>query len=75
MARRIILHAGQHKTGTTSIQHYIERHAEFLKRQGIWPFRDWTPDLRGEARGPLPCNAKMIANALIRADLMTPARI
>jgi hypothetical protein len=75
MARRIFIHAGQHKTGTTSIQHYIERHAETLTAQGIAPFRDWTPDLSGEARYPLPCNVKMIANALIRADLGTPMRL
>lgn len=75
MARRIFIHAGQHKTGTTSVQHYVERHAAFLTAHGITPFRDWKPDLSGVADGPLPCNAKMIANALIRPSLSTPMRL
>ncbi len=75
MARRIFIHAGQHKTGTTSIQHYIERHAAVLTQHGITPLTDWKPDLSGPDSGPLPCNVKMIANALIRPGLLTPMRL
>jgi hypothetical protein len=75
MPRQIIIHAGQHKTGSTSIQHYIERHPEAFRRHGIEPCRDWTADLAREDNPALPYNARSIANGVIRASLMTPKRL
>ncbi len=33
--RRIILHIGRHKSGTSSLQHFFAAHREFLDRQGV----------------------------------------
>lgn len=33
---RLILHAGTHKTGTTSIQHFVHRHRERLGERGLY---------------------------------------
>lgn len=33
--KRVVLHVGAHKTGTTVIQQYLKSHAELLRRRGI----------------------------------------
>ena len=33
---RTIIHIGQHKTGTTSIQHYLQSHRDTLAQQGLY---------------------------------------
>jgi hypothetical protein len=75
MTRQIIIHAGQHKTGSTSIQTYIELHRDFLSARGITPCRDWSEDLTEERMAELPFNAKFIANAVLRQSLLTPVRL
>ena len=35
MSKRVIVHAGFHKTGTTSIQLFLQRHRDRLRRAGI----------------------------------------
>ena len=35
MRKTIYLHIGFHKTGTSSIQHYLNKHSVFLRRQGL----------------------------------------
>ena len=32
---RIIIHAGMHKTGTTSVKHYLKNHRKTLLKEGI----------------------------------------
>jgi len=34
-ARRLVLHIGQHKTGSTHIQHHLIGHRDALRRQGV----------------------------------------
>jgi hypothetical protein len=75
MARRIIIHAGQHKTGSTSIQHYIEAHEAALRSRGFQPFVDWTASLEGPRHDGARFNAKFVANAVVRDSLATPMRI
>jgi hypothetical protein len=33
---RTIIHVGQHKTGTTSIQHYLRRNSRVLNGMGLY---------------------------------------
>lgn len=33
---RTIIHIGQHKTGTTSIQHYLQSHRQYLAEAGLY---------------------------------------
>jgi hypothetical protein len=75
MAGRIVIHAGQHKTGSTSIQHYIETHVAFFRGHGFEPVQDWTAQLDGRRDDALRYNAKFIANAVVRDSLATPMRL
>ena len=75
MARRIIIHAGQHKTGSTSIQRYLAENADFLRERNIAVGCDWTPNLARLRTSQLVTNAKFIANAVVRNSLDTPLRI
>jgi hypothetical protein len=65
MAKKLIIHAGQHKTGSTAIQAYLKHNVAFFKRQGIGLF---------EGRNKT-YNAYELANLAIRDELMTPMRI
>jgi hypothetical protein len=40
----IIFHVGPHKTGTTAIQHFLQRHDEFLRDSGIHVPKSLSPD-------------------------------
>lgn len=75
MAKHIIIHAGQHKTGSTSIQTYIDRNVGFFRDHGIAPVQDWTASLDGLSNENPKYNAKLIANAVVRESLATPLRI
>lgn len=75
MASRLILHAGQHKTGTTSIQSYLGANRAALAGMGLAVCTDTTPELSRERTTPLAANAMFIANAVVRASLETPVRL
>lgn len=54
MTRRVILHIGGEKTGTTTLQKYLSRNAETLKRRGIHYLDDRTkPYSANEAHFPV----------------------
>lgn len=65
MAKTLLIHAGQHKTGSTAIQSYITNNSQFLKSHGIGLFQGVSKDH----------NAYELANLVIRDELMTPMRI
>lgn len=67
--RTLLLHAGTHHTGTTSIQYLLDGSAALLGQHGIAAIRDHPSN----HINPLNCMA--IANAFIRPSLQTPARI
>ncbi len=75
MARRVIIHAGQHKTGSTSIQHYLTRHHAALAERGVAVCPAWRGDLSGPDPAARTCNAGAIAHAVLRGALMTPGRL
>ena len=75
MARQVIIHAGQHRTGSTSIQQYLKFNRDQLSRRGIAVCPNWTAGLERIDAGNLNCNAKAIANAVIRDSLQTPVRL
>ena len=75
MAQRVIIHAGQHKTGSTSIQRYLEASGGFFRERNIATCSDWTPDLTRPRTSELASCAKFIANAVVRNSLATPMRI
>jgi len=74
MAKHIVIHAGQHKTGSKSIQRYISDNTLFLRRHGLFPCPEWKTDLTQVQ--PVPkYNAAAIAHAMLRTDLLTPVRL
>jgi hypothetical protein len=75
MAQRIVIHAGQHKTGTTSIQHYLQAHHARLSELGVFAFPSWSGDLGGPEENARTRNAGAVAHALLRPRLMTPGRL
>lgn len=75
MARRVIIHAGQHKTGSTSIQHYLETHHAALAAMGVFACPPWRNDLSAIAPEDRSRNAAAIAHAVLRPDLLTPGRL
>ena len=75
MAQRVILHVGQHKTGSTAIQDYLLDHRAFFAAQGFAICPDWTATLTGPRLARQSCNAKSVANAIIRDSLATPVRL
>lgn len=71
--KKIILHAGTHKTGTTSFQKSIETNVDALLSQGIRPifgkvFRNNTATLRKRA------NHDHFSHLLLRSDILTGSR-
>jgi hypothetical protein len=75
MAVEIVIHAGQHKTGSTSIQHYLADNREFFQQQGIFACPAWTSGLTGLEQPVRNCNAGAIAHAIVRETLATPGRL
>lgn len=65
---RILLHAGTHKTGTSSFQQFMVDQADWLRAQGVEPYIETRP----EAPGP---NAALLAHDLLRAEVMTGSRL
>ena len=74
MAKHIVIHAGQHKTGSKSIQRYISDNTLFLRRHGLFPCPEWKTDLTQVQSVP-KYNAAAIAHAMLRTDLLTPVRL
>jgi hypothetical protein len=75
MARQLIIHAGQHKTGSTSIQQYLARHHDALRRKGVFAAPAWASDLSAALPHAEGCNAGAIAHAILRNGLLTPGRL
>ena len=66
---RIIIHLGTHKTGSTSFQQFMVEQAEWLRALGIEPYFEARA---GAAPGP---NAALVAHDLLRAEVVTSARL
>lgn len=66
--RRLYLHAGTHKTGSTSIQLMLEHKAAFLRDRGIKVVYDHI------SRKTKRTNCNCIAHAFVRGDLWTISR-
>jgi hypothetical protein len=67
--RRLFLHAGTHKTGTTSIQAMLRDAGETIAHAGI----KVVLDLPGATMMPTNCNA--VSHAFIRDTVFSPTRI
>lgn len=74
MTRLLYLHFGPHKTGTTSIQHYLKRNRDALAGKGISVFHNVRladDRLAGHQQGT---NCHQIAHLILRPELETIAR-
>lgn len=69
--RIVILHAGTHKTGTTSIQALLRDQWQSIRELGFQVILDWPPGKKEK----LNTNCSTIAHSFIRDELMTLARI
>ncbi len=75
MANHIIIHAGQHKTGSTSLQHYLANNRPHFQRVGIFVCPGWTSDLSRPIESTVTCNVGAVAHAIVRNHLLTPGRL
>lgn len=74
MTRPLYLHFGPHKTGTTSIQHYLRRNRRAVASKGITVVRNVQLDgdrLDGHQQG---VNCYQLAHLILRPELETIAR-
>ncbi len=74
MARKIYLHTGKHKTGSSSIQRYLESNEDFFQDLGFTLITN-TLFLNPRRRMGPKYNCYNLAHILIRPELMTPVRI
>ena len=74
MVRKIFLLAGKHKTGTTSVQNYLDRNEAFLNRHGIAIVRN-TVFAAGTPGVAPKTNCFLLAHMMIRGTLLTPVRL
>ena len=72
--KRLILHIGTHKTGTSSFQRSLNRNREALIKQGLLPVSE-IKIRRGEETDKKRANATGIAHLFIRPELLTGVRI
>ncbi len=72
--KKIYLHIGKHKTGSTSIQQYIDRNRSFLAENKIFVLDNSVSDLVRK-RIIVPTNCTSIAHIAIRNNLQTQIRI
>ena len=73
MARMVYLHAGTHKTGTTSIQSYLSDHRKPLRRSGLHFIEERVA--RNPGLAPIRHrNSSYFAHAFIREELMSGTR-
>lgn len=71
--KRLVLHIGTHKTGSSSFQRSLQRNAGALIDRGVRPLRERIP---GREAPPLRrANATGIAHLFLRPELQTGARI
>lgn len=81
MKKTIYLHIGKHKTGSTSIQNYLNENKEFFCESGFFVVESLLDEIvkkrRGTfpSRGVFPSNCANVAHIAIRNDLLTPRRI
>ncbi len=72
--RRVYLHVGKHKTGTTSIQRYLFAHRDFLRAAGYRLLEH--VDFNSDALAPrVEANCFNLSHLVIRPELMTPVRL
>ena len=71
--KNIFLHIGKHKTGSTSIQHYLSNNHSFFQEMG---FHIITTDMTSK-NIPIAnrTNLAEVAHLVIRQDLKTPVRL
>lgn len=74
MPRTIFLHAGKHKTGSTSIQHYLADNAEYLANLGLATVENLF-EVVPKRRATALVNCFDIAHCIIRPELNTPIRL
>ena len=72
--KTVYVHAGMHKTGSTSIQKYVEEHCDFFRANGFEIVEDMRFDSLGQSR-PTGTNCFRIAHVLIDSRLETPVRL
>lgn len=72
--RRLILHIGTQKTGSTSFQGVLERHEDLLRSRGVWPWRD-LDDGRGQGQGRGGMNAGFLADCVLRDEVKSIPRL
>lgn len=73
--KTIYLHAGMHKTGSTSIQSYLHAHRDIFRARGIYVMLN--SDIAADPRGGrvAPANSCGMAHILLRPGLATPIRV
>lgn len=74
MPRTVFLHAGPHKTGTTSIQSYLTDNKDFFSRNDISVVLGPSALKQRKVDRPL-ANSIDIAHSIIRPELKTPIRL
>ena len=76
MRKTLYLHAGMHKTGSTSIQHYLMSNRPFFEGHGFHVVEDMElPNAPDVPRNVVSTNCYKIADAVIDPRLATYARI
>ncbi|MFN2259470.1 MAG: hypothetical protein ABR601_06490 [Parasphingopyxis sp.] len=73
--RRIYLHAGMHKTGTTSIQKYLFDHSEAFEARGYAVFEDIEFGPFAERTGADRTNCFRLAHLLLRDAFGSPIKL
>ena len=78
MSRKLFLHIGQHKTGTTSIQRALDLHSDTLFKSGLYVVRRDDYFHLGSMFRPRPGNETNLydlAEVVLRPTLMTSPRL
>jgi hypothetical protein len=76
MRKRVFLHAGMHKTGTTSIQTYLTANRKWLAERDYFVMGDLEASrLHWRSKFGRSANCYRIAHLAIRPDLPTPMRL
>lgn len=71
--KTLYLHIGTHKTGTTSIQHFLVDQMSTLQNAGLAVFLGKRPKRNGKTE--FLANAWLLADQFIRSDLLTVMRL
>ena len=71
--RSLFLHAGKHKTGTSSFQLYLNEHLEFFKSLGLTIYREKT--FRKRLKEQMMTNVFLLANLTVRPELNLGPRL